>query len=80
MVGVSRGVEQVAVDGLDNDDDLWIDEADERETSTIDGMLTAVYPEVGTLWIDGNWRVTTFAAFWSPGLAAIPTTGCWDSR
>lgn len=64
VVGVSRGVEQVADDGLDNDDDMWIDEADERETSTIDSMLTAVYPEVGAhFWIDGNWRVTTFGRY-----------------
>ncbi len=61
--GFSRGVELVDNDGLDNDDDWFIDERGE-ETSTIDHFSTAVYPEVGAhLWIDGNWRLTTYGRY-----------------
>ncbi len=61
--GASRGVELADHDGLDNDDDWWIDEPGE-DRSTVDRFLSVVYPEVGAhVWIDGNWRVTTYGRY-----------------
>jgi hypothetical protein len=61
--GASRGVEPADNDGIDNDDDMWIDEPDEEKT-TVDGWLSVVYPEIGAhLWIDGNWRLTTYGRY-----------------
>lgn len=49
-------------DGLDNDDDYFVDERGETETEH--GFLASVYPEVGVhAWLSGRWRVTGSAAY-----------------
>ena len=61
--GASRGEELAHWDGMDNDDDGLIDEFGEKK-STIDGWMSAIYPEVGAhVWIDGNFRLTTFGRY-----------------
>lgn len=61
--GISRGTESANDDGLDNDDDGAIDERNERK-STVDGWMTAVYPEVGLhIWANGNVRLTGFGRY-----------------
>ncbi|MDB4614133.1 hypothetical protein OAH18_00445 [bacterium] len=61
--GFSKGTEAARGDGIDNDDDGFIDERNERK-STVDGWMTAVYPEVGLhAWLNGNVRLTTFGRY-----------------
>lgn len=51
------------MDGLDNDDDGWIDEYGEKEWD-FDNWLVAVYPEVGThVWLNGSWRLTAYGRY-----------------
>jgi hypothetical protein len=61
--GVSRCYELADRDGVDNDDDGWIDESGE-EKKTIDGWLSSLYPEAGAhWWINGDWRVTAYGRY-----------------
>lgn len=61
--GVSRRLSPANRDGRDNDDDGFIDEYGERKTS-IDGWLSAVYPEAGThFWINGRCRLTAYGRY-----------------
>ena len=54
--GGSKGVEE----GTFIDEDGFV--TDER--STLDGWITAVYPEIGLhAWINGNWRVSGFGRY-----------------
>ena len=51
------------MDGLDNDDDGWIDELGEDEWD-IDNWLVAVYPEIGVhVWLNGRWRLTAYGRY-----------------
>lgn len=66
-VGAYAGVnwfdESAEDDGIDNDDDLFIDEPGEKKDS-VNGFL-AVYPEVGAhLWANGTWRLTGSARYY----------------
>jgi hypothetical protein len=50
-------------DGIDNDDDLFVDEIGETKDS-VNGFLS-VYPEVGMhLWANGTWRLTGSARYY----------------
>jgi hypothetical protein len=61
--GASRKVEDADDDGIDNDDDGWIDEYGEDKES-FDGWLSSIYPEIGThLWINGRWRLTGYGRY-----------------
>jgi hypothetical protein len=61
--GGSRGVKIAHWDGLDNDNDGRIDEYGEKK-STVDGWMSAIYPEVGAhFWVDGNWRLTGYGRY-----------------
>ncbi len=61
--GISQGVELADSDGLDNDDDFFIDEPGEEETG-IDDWLSVVYPEVGIhFWLSGRWRLTAYGRY-----------------
>lgn len=61
--GISKGTESANGDGIDNDDDGAIDERSERR-STVDGWMTAVYPEVGLhLWANSKVRLTGFGRY-----------------
>lgn len=61
--GISRGTESANGDGIDNDDDGAIDERNERR-STVDGWLTAIYPEVGLhVWANSRVRVSGFGRY-----------------
>ena len=56
--GASKTEELADNDGLDNDDDDWIDESGETDEG-IDAWISSVYPEVGVhWWINGSWRLT----------------------
>ncbi len=66
-VGAYAGVnwfdESAEDDGIDNDDDLFIDEPGEKRTASMDSL--AVYPEVGAhLWANGTWRLTGSARYY----------------
>jgi hypothetical protein len=66
-VGAYAGVnwfdEPAENDGIDNDDDLFVDEPGEKKDS-VNGFL-AVYPEVGAhLWANGTWRLTGSARYY----------------
>ncbi len=62
-LGASRGVQLADNDGIDNDDDWWVDEAGESY-SYVDNLLSVIYPEVGVhAWINGSCRVTTFGRY-----------------
>jgi len=51
------------MDGLDNDDDGFIDEHNEKDWD-LDNFLAAVYPEVGAhLWLNGRWRLTAYGRY-----------------
>ncbi len=51
------------MDGLDNDDDGWIDEHGEDEWD-LDNWLIAVYPEVGVhAWLNGSLRLTAYGRY-----------------
>lgn len=61
--GISKGTRSANGDGIDNDDDGFIDERNERK-STVDGWLTAVYPEVGVhVWANSKLRLTGFGRY-----------------
>lgn len=61
--GISRRLKLADLDGVDNDDDGFTDEAGENE-SGVDDWLSAVYPEAGVhLWINGRWRATAFSRY-----------------
>lgn len=61
--GVSKGYAPAARDGVDNDDDGFIDEGGERR-KTVDGWMTAIYPEIGAhLWLNGRVRLTSFGRY-----------------
>ena len=50
-------------DGIDNDDDLFVDEPGEKQEN-MDAFL-AVYPEVGAhLWVNGTWRLSGSARYY----------------
>jgi hypothetical protein len=58
FAGVSRGLSDDSHDGVDNDNDLFVDESDEQ-SSTVDDFMCAVYPEVGShFWLTGSVRTT----------------------
>jgi hypothetical protein len=63
FIGLSPTWTPAETDGIDNDDNGWVDEPGETDFG-IDGLLGIVYPEVGAhLWINGCWRVTTYARY-----------------
>ena len=63
LLGASRSVEDATHDNMDNDDDGMTDEYGE-ETSGVDELLAAIYPEVGLhAWLNGKWRATAFGRY-----------------
>ena len=62
FAGASSYYELADSDGVDNDDDFFIDEpGEERETND---YFAAVYPEVGVhAWLTSNWRATASASY-----------------
>ncbi|MDP6558000.1 MAG: hypothetical protein QGG71_25255 [Pirellulaceae bacterium] len=63
FLGARPHKDLVDMDGLDNDDDGWIDEYGEKEWD-FDNWLVAVYPEVGThVWLNGSWRLTAYGRY-----------------
>ncbi|MCA9268315.1 MAG: hypothetical protein KDA41_07580 [Planctomycetales bacterium] len=62
FAGASSYYEPADSDGVDNDDDFFIDEpGEERETND---YFAAVYPEVGVhAWLTSNWRATASASY-----------------
>ncbi len=61
--GFSESTESAEYDGVDNDDDIFIDEAGE-EKEVIDGWLSAVYPELGVhCWLNGSCRLTGYSRY-----------------
>ena len=61
--GMSWFVDDATADGLDNDDDLLVDEP--GETDWNHDFLLAVYPEVGLhVWLTEKWRLTGSAAYY----------------
>ena len=68
IAGVSRSVSPANDDREDNDDDHFIDEGDEEESS-FDGAFVGVYPEVGAhLWLNGNIRLSASGKYWITSL------------
>ena len=68
IAGVSRSVSPANDDHRDNDDDHFIDEGDEEESS-LDGAFVGIYPEVGAhLWLNGNIRLTASGKYWITSL------------
>jgi hypothetical protein len=61
--GLSTTYADASDDGIDNDDDNFIDEKGEEDIE-FDGWLSAVYPEVGVhFWATGHGRLTGFARY-----------------
>jgi len=62
LIGASRTV-RTDPDGIDNDDDYFIDEAGEK-SSDIDHFLLAIYPEVGShFWLTERLRATVYGRY-----------------
>ncbi len=62
--GYSEVTERADDDGIDNDDNGFIDEYGE-EDSSIDGALGAVYPELGVhFWLTSHIRLTASASYY----------------
>lgn len=63
FVGARPHKDLANMDGLDNDDDGFIDEFNEKEWD-IDNWLVAVYPELGAhVWLNGSWRLTAYGRY-----------------
>jgi hypothetical protein len=64
FAGYSEKEESATDDGVDNDQDMFVDESDET-TTEINHFLAAVYPEVGVhFWFNPRFRLTASASYY----------------